>query len=91
MNSTNAKDYLPLVQSLADGKTVQWLTNAGEWQDVGQVDFCDTPSSYRIKPEPRRFFVSTDALGYPSDVYTSSQAAAFSDKSRLVEVVEVLK
>lgn len=51
MNASNAKDYLPLVQALADGKTIQSNHN-GEWFDLPSPSFCDQISLYRIKPEP---------------------------------------
>ena len=51
MNKDTAKDYLPLVQALADGKTIQSNHN-GEWFDLPSPSFCDPISLYRIKPEP---------------------------------------
>lgn len=57
MNKDNAKDYLPLVQGLAEGKTIQkrkWIdVNQWEWRDTDEVDFFRyKPSELRIKPEP---------------------------------------
>jgi len=55
MNGKTAKDYLPLVQALADGKTIQIMRN-GKWSSYeheynGEV-FFDLPADwYRIKPE----------------------------------------
>jgi len=54
MDKNNAKDYLPFVQALADGKTIQHLSD-GEWIDLSQVLFCNEDASeYRIKPEPKK-------------------------------------
>lgn len=60
MNKNNAKDYLPFVQALVEGKTIQ--VNVGECTERGFVDkwvdamselsFVGKPSQYRIKPEP---------------------------------------
>lgn len=60
MNKDNAKDYLPLVQALAEGKTIQ--INAGTpgiplWEDVDDPVFSGPVSDYRVKPEPREWFV----------------------------------
>ena len=57
MNKGNAHLFLPLVQALADGKTVQWKSDEGFWDDIDEIEFCmyDDPSCYRIKPEPRTF------------------------------------
>ena len=54
MNKENAKDYLPLVQALAEGKTIQYKLEDGEWADVPQPIFNEEVSSYRIKPEPKK-------------------------------------
>jgi hypothetical protein len=55
MNAQNAREYMPLVQALADGKTIQ-CNDRGEWVDVDSL-YTDLygPDEYRIKPEPRTF------------------------------------
>lgn len=53
MNKNNAAAYLPLVQALADGKTIQYI-DCGHWYDCNEDDgvlFSSGPSIYRIKPE----------------------------------------
>ena len=59
MNKDNARDYLPLVQALAEGKTIQHCKVSGEassdyWQDCIAPTFGDKASRYRIKPEPKK-------------------------------------
>lgn len=52
MNKENAHLYLPLVQALKDGKTVQ-ITNSlskPDWHDCQNLDFSCDPRCYRIKP-----------------------------------------
>jgi hypothetical protein len=56
MNKENAKDYLPLVHALADGKIVQTKFN-GLWHDYGEMAFSLPPEDYRIKPTPRTFVI----------------------------------
>ena len=54
MNKNNAKDFLPMVQALADGKTIQFYT--GSWVDLSSEDetsFALPLERYRIKPEPK--------------------------------------
>lgn len=58
MNASNAKDYLPLVQALIEGKTVQYRLLGEEWSTGGDVDFSLPPDQYRIKPEPREIWVN---------------------------------
>jgi hypothetical protein len=61
MNKENAKEFLPLVQALAEGKIIQWKRYAdegGEWEDFEhdvEIQFCNDLEDYRIKPEPRTF------------------------------------
>lgn len=58
MNKDNAKDYLPLVQALANGKVIQVEVD-GKWIDMtGEMHFSGVPSDYRIKPEPREIWVN---------------------------------
>ena len=56
MNKHNAKDYLPLVQALAEGRVIQFGI-AGDWTDLEEPDFNRPPALYRIKPEPRKAWV----------------------------------
>lgn len=59
MNKDNAKDYLPLVQALADGKVIQLHNGVSDWQDInGSVDFLMPPVNYRIKSEPLVIYAS---------------------------------
>lgn len=49
MNSKNAHQYLPLVQALAEGKTIQAL-DCGAWVDLDGTDFHQDSNRYRVKP-----------------------------------------
>jgi hypothetical protein len=84
MNATNAKDYLPLVQALAEGKQIQVKILDGWSGGVGWVDFIYDPSYYRIKPEPRRIWVRM-----PREYEEHSTSSE--DRAKLVEFVEVIK
>jgi hypothetical protein len=69
MNKENAKDYLPLVQALADGKTIQFkcllmetipYNSDFKWKDIAcnsEFKWTNAPDHYRIKPEPRTWEV----------------------------------
>lgn len=49
----NAKQWLPLVQALIEGKTVQYRHHADRWSDAEWVNPGELDASeYRIKPEP---------------------------------------
>lgn len=47
MNKENAKDYLPFVQALAEGKTVEVYT-AGKWKSALRFAFDLHPDKYRV-------------------------------------------
>ena len=51
MKASNAKDYLPLVQALAEGKTIEYRDSDDEWIDCESPTFNQHSSRYRIKPE----------------------------------------
>lgn len=56
MNQQNAKEFLPLIQAMAEGKTIQSDYPDGIWRDTGWIETIDNDASlYRIKPEPRTF------------------------------------
>ena len=55
MNAQNAREYLPLVQALANGLTIQEDIGKGGWKDFKETHFDMRPEFYRIKPEPRTF------------------------------------
>jgi hypothetical protein len=57
MNKENAHEYLPLVQALADGKTLQYKHSSKGWTDCNELYFDVMLECYRIKPEPRTFDV----------------------------------
>ena len=57
MNAENAHEYLPLVQALADGKTLQYKHSSKGWTDCNELYFDVMLECYRIKPEPRTFDV----------------------------------
>lgn len=57
MNKDNAKDYLPLVQALAEGKVIQ-IMGSGGWNELPNYDFTSPVEHYRIKPEQREIWVN---------------------------------
>lgn len=53
MDKNNAKDFLPLVQALADGKTIQYRPSPMDsFADVNELRLSSGPERYRIKPDP---------------------------------------
>lgn len=63
MNKDNAKNYLPMVQALAEGKSIQWKHRTMGWIDSNELSDAYPASDYRIKPEPREIWVNEWADG----------------------------
>ncbi len=59
MDKNNAKDYLPFVQALAEGKTIQmWNESDKTWKDRNcDIGFNSDPKLYRIKPETTKWWI----------------------------------
>lgn len=76
MTKDNAKDFLPLVQALAEGKTIQhyWECNH-TWEDCDDLHFDDDVNTYRIKP---KFFVfkKNDGTYYKSTEFEHNTKGA---------------
>lgn len=53
MNREQAKELLPVIQALAEGKTVQFKNSFEDWIDCDNIMFNWPPKDYRIKPEPK--------------------------------------
>lgn len=55
MNKDNAAHFLPLVQALAVGKTIQYNQGTADnpqWVHMDDPAFIDDPEKYRVKPDP---------------------------------------
>jgi hypothetical protein len=85
MNKDNAKDFLPLVQALADGKTLQKKTCDG-WVDLpgNAITFSNYPESYRIKPEPREW----DMWVTPKGILTTNSDMLMRESIRVREILD---
>lgn len=92
MNAQNAAQFLPLVQALADGKTIQLHGNRG-WEDVeppGNIGFNFPIEDYRIKPElpkPRECWRNYYAMGPGGGIYPSREKADASQIDNRAECV----
>lgn len=52
MTSEQAKQLLPIIKALSEGKTIQFKQSSG-WRDTKNFSFDAPPEYYRIKPEPK--------------------------------------
>lgn len=88
MNKSNARDYLPLVQALADGKTIQGhMAHSRQWEDMqGDIYFNGPASDYRIKPDPKEFWVNRYPDGTEEGRHASKMFALNSSASSAIQV-----
>lgn len=74
MNKDTARDYLPLVHALAEGKMIEHEGGAG-WYVVKEVSFDSPAERYRIKPEPREVWFNRYPDGSEFGRYTCREEA----------------
>jgi hypothetical protein len=95
MNRQEAIEFLPLIQALADGKTIQ-IKYFGdeEWITREDVHFFNPASSYRVKPEPREWILNVYGKGevYAHDTMREALDGCEGDyqKVQQVRVREIL-
>lgn len=81
----NVAEYAPLVQALADGKTIQRLSSDNVWVDLTHVTFKYPPNYYRVKPEPFAYYANvfkgTGGKEYLGSVMFPSRDLAENDGS----------
>jgi hypothetical protein len=74
MEAEKAREYLPLVEAMAQGKIIQHFIRSvvppcpypfGHWQDETEPSFADPAVLYRVKPEPtKRPMTREEVLGF---------------------------
>ncbi len=94
MNRHTAKLFLPLVQALADGKTIRGRASAKhdwvDFEDGEEVDFTDPPDHYQIKPEPFECYMNIYDTGSHIAWDTREEAEDCSGLFKTVHMVEKL-
>ncbi len=73
MTKENAAQYLPLVKALAEGKVIEYY-DGSKWVEVQDISFYETPDFYRIKPEPREWWLVKTLGGAVYTLENESQA-----------------
>lgn len=90
MNAQNAHEYLPLVQALANGETIQCI-NRGGWVDVESLYTVYRPDEYRIKPKPRTFEIVRSKLSCGSIYDAETWDGSYPEIWERITVQEVLQ
>jgi hypothetical protein len=89
MNAQNAHEYLPLVQALANGETLEYYHKYNGWAVSSEIPFDMKPSLYRIKPEPRTLKLYIINTNDGETVVTSHPT--FDSRWKQITVQEVLE
>ena len=88
MNARKAKEVLPLIQALAYGKTIQHRVQGANWRDCDNPLFEDWRDMYRVKPEPREFWI-VGGLTFRSRTDASEAMKAHGISAEVIHVREV--
>ena len=98
MNKNTAKDYIPLVQALAEGKVIESLWSYdwkdSEWKEDVNPSFSEPASHYRIKRESGEIWVNKSYSGiidgavYESEAEAKSASIGDEVQVRYREVIE---
>lgn len=102
MNRDEAKQLWPIIQAYAEGKTIQWFNDVGEWKSLKEAAFNLPPNRYRIKPETikiehRRYLYNysgyrilvCDSRAEAGDIITSPWFVRWIDSDWITEEVEI--
>ena len=89
MNRQRAKELLPIIQAFAEGKEIQIRRSiGGRWDDLTIEPMWNGVAEYRIKPEPREWFLNVIS----SECYVTEECAKkFSAGREIVRVREVIE
>jgi hypothetical protein len=94
MNRENAAKFLPLVQALAEGKVVQFRpTPLDNWKTIEKMDTKTwAPSHFRIKPEPREWWINVypteNAYAYKEHAKAAKNCGRGGETIRVREIID---
>lgn len=91
MNKDNAREYLPLVQALAEGKTIQISLDGSRWQDTLDASFNHDASMYRIKPEPVKGWYRVAMLGSGESARIELAESSGQSEAQLVSRIDFIR
>lgn len=89
MNKENAKEFLPLVQALANGKTIQYYSSVtSAWHDATTFTFRLPPTAYRIKPEriKKKMWYKEEVTSMYEEAYAANKMCWEEQGWQLVEI-----
>ena len=101
MTPERAKELLPIIEAYASGAKIQSRRDDEEWRDDSYPLFNSMSYEFRIKPEPREFWVCwdgvknvgllterPDACVYPCDTFGMDSVSHWKNIIKVREVIE---
>jgi hypothetical protein len=89
MKQSEAAAFWPLIKAWSEGKVLQMEASDGVWLDRDELKFDGHPSEYRIKPEPREFYIALSEYG-PCGVSTINHGpSSFAPNFGVKDVIKV--
>ena len=86
--------YKKVIEAYLDGKPIQYKHHGNnEWSDLG----CNPPhfnfvaGTFRVKPEPREFWMKLSSSGMPYDSCTTSVKMTADKYHEVIKVREVIE
>lgn len=94
MTRERAKELLPVIQAFAEGRDIEecYLCEPPKWIKSTNPEFDNDNYKFRIKPEPRRFWLSSNQSGLWHCFTRKEMAMGYlRSVGEAIEVVEVIK
>lgn len=83
----------PISKAYAEGKKIQWKSAVSDvWEDLDNVDpicIARFPDAYRIKPEPRQWWLNTYPAGLVIAHESKQSAESCASKASRIECIKV--
>lgn len=90
MTREQAKELLPIITAFVEGKIIQVYTTNG-WKTTDDPAFDSTFSLFRIKPEPREFWLIDNHITEPLTVLYSEPNEYFRNDHPHCEIIHVIE
>lgn len=94
MNREQAQNLLDNhenIKAFAAGKVIQFRTSQENWKDTPDPNFIAHSSNFRIKPEPRVFYLNLYGDGSCSCVHRDKAEADVMGRNTRTECVKVVE
>lgn len=85
MNRAHWKELLPVITAFANGDEIEHYHEIGCWRKIGNPDFTDPPSTYRIAPKPRKVWIIEYDDGAVRANETKDGLKVYTDTGRIAE------